>query len=54
MNIRPAVGVALIIMKDDKVLLGKRKNAHGTGTWLFREGFWNLMKPSKPLPSERL
>ncbi len=32
-NSRPLVGVAVIIIKDNKVLLGKRKNTHGEGTW---------------------
>jgi 8-oxo-dGTP diphosphatase len=31
--VRPGVGVGVIIIKDGKVLLGKRKNAHGDGTW---------------------
>ena len=30
---RPKVGVGVIIIKDNKVLLGKRINAHGEGTW---------------------
>ena len=33
MNQKPQVGVAVIIIKDDKVLLMKRKGVHGTGTW---------------------
>jgi len=33
MNQKPQVGVAVIITKDDKVLLMKRKGVHGTGTW---------------------
>ena len=30
---RPKVGLGVIIIKDNKVLLGQRKNAHGEGTW---------------------
>lgn len=30
---RPKVGVGVLIVKDGKVLMGKRKGAHGTGTW---------------------
>lgn len=30
---RPKVGVGVLIYKDDKVLLGLRKNSHGSGTW---------------------
>lgn len=37
---RPGVGLATIIMKlkEKEVLLGKRKNAHGAGTWAFPGG----------------
>jgi len=35
---RPKVGVGVIIRKDNKVLLGKRKNSHGDGTWSFPGG----------------
>jgi 8-oxo-dGTP diphosphatase len=35
---RPKVGLGVVIVKDGKVLLGKRKNAHGEGTWGFPGG----------------
>lgn len=35
---RPKVGVGVIIKKDDKILLGKRINAHGHNTWNFPGG----------------
>ncbi|MBU1082983.1 NUDIX domain-containing protein [Patescibacteria group bacterium] len=35
---RPKVGVGVIVIQDDKVLLGKRKNAHGEGSWAFPGG----------------
>ncbi len=38
MENRPKVGVGVVIMKDGKVLLGKRKNAHGEGSWCFAGG----------------
>ena len=38
MVIRPLIGVAAIVIKDNKVLLGNRKNAHGAGTWAFPGG----------------
>lgn len=38
MENRPKVGVGVAIIKDDKVLLGKRKNAHGDGGWCYPGG----------------
>lgn len=32
------VGVGVCITKNNKVLLGKRKNSHGHGTWAFPGG----------------
>jgi 8-oxo-dGTP diphosphatase len=33
MSKRPYVGVGVIITKNDQVLLMKRRNSHGDGTW---------------------
>ena len=30
---RPLIGVAALIFRDSKLLLGKRKGSHGAGTW---------------------
>jgi 8-oxo-dGTP diphosphatase len=30
---RPKVGVGVFIIKDKKILMGKRINSHGEGTW---------------------
>lgn len=38
MNNRPKVGVGVCIVKNGKVLLGQRLNAHGEGTWCFPGG----------------
>jgi 8-oxo-dGTP diphosphatase len=35
---RPFVGVSVVLTKNGKVLLGKRKGAHGNGTWAFPGG----------------
>jgi len=35
---RPKVGLGVIIKKDGKVLLGKRKGSHGEGSWSFPGG----------------
>ena len=34
----PRIGVGVIIRKDGKYLLGKRRNAHGDGSWSFAGG----------------
>jgi len=33
MDFRPKVGVGIIVLKDNKILLGKRKSPHGFGFW---------------------
>jgi 8-oxo-dGTP diphosphatase len=33
MSDRPLVGVGVLVMKDGKLLLGKRRNAHGAGEY---------------------
>ena len=38
MSKRPLVGIAVIVIKGKRVLLGKRKNSHGEGTWAFPGG----------------
>jgi 8-oxo-dGTP diphosphatase len=35
---RPYIGVAVIVIRQGRVLLGKRKNSHGAGTWQFPGG----------------
>jgi len=30
---RPGVGVGVLITRNKRILLGKRKNSHGEGTW---------------------
>jgi 8-oxo-dGTP diphosphatase len=35
---RPRVGIAVIITRGQTVLLGRRKNAHGAGSWCFPGG----------------
>lgn len=30
---RPKIGIGVIVSKDGKILLGKRKGAHGAGQW---------------------
>jgi len=42
---RPKVGVAVIVIKDSNVLLGKRINSHGSGTWQFPGGHLEFGEP---------
>lgn len=35
---RPRVGVGVIVIKDGKFLLGKKKGVHGEGSWSFPGG----------------
>jgi 8-oxo-dGTP diphosphatase len=35
---RPKVGIGVIVNKEGKILLGKRLNAHGEGSWSFPGG----------------
>ena len=39
---RPEVGVGVIVRKGRMVLLGKRRNSHGAGTWSFPGGHLEL------------
>lgn len=38
MDNRPKVGIGVFIIRDNKTLLGKRKNSHGDGDWCFPGG----------------
>lgn len=35
---RTAVGVSAVVLRDGRVLLGRRRGAHGAGTWAFPGG----------------
>ncbi len=41
---RPRVGVGVMIVKDGKVLLGKRKASHGTGEYSWPGGHMEYME----------
>ena len=41
---RPKVGVGVMILKDEKVLLGKRKGSHGEGEYAFPGGHLEYME----------
>ena len=40
----PRIGVGVVIRKDNKILLGKRKNAHGPGSWCCPGGHLEFME----------
>lgn len=44
MEDRPRVGIGICVLKDGKVLLGKRKNAHGDGEYAFPGGHLEYME----------
>jgi 8-oxo-dGTP diphosphatase len=41
---KPKVGVGVMIFKDKKVLMGKRKNSHGDGEYAFPGGHLEYME----------
>jgi 8-oxo-dGTP diphosphatase len=41
---KPKVGVGVMILKDGKVLLGKRKGSHGEGEYAFPGGHLEYME----------
>jgi len=43
-NNNPKVGVGIMILKDGKVLLGKRKGSHGEGEFAFPGGHLEYME----------
>ncbi|MBN1779226.1 MAG: NUDIX domain-containing protein [Candidatus Buchananbacteria bacterium] len=43
-NLRPKTGVGIMIFKDGKILLGKRKGSHGAGEYAFPGGHLEYME----------
>lgn len=43
-NDRPKVGVGVMVLKDGKVLLGKRKSSHGEGEYAWPGGHLEYME----------
>jgi len=41
---RPRVGIGVMVIKDGKVLLGKRKSSHGLGEYAFPGGHLEYME----------
>lgn len=40
----PRVGIGVMVLKDDKILLGKRKGSHGEGEYAFPGGHLEYME----------
>jgi 8-oxo-dGTP diphosphatase len=49
----PRVGVGVIIIKNNKVLLLKRKASHGIGTWAFVGGHLEFNETLEECAKER-
>ena len=47
MNQKPLVGVSVILRCKKKILLGKRKGSHGSGTWAFPGGHLEMNETPK-------
>ncbi|MBI4120747.1 MAG: NUDIX domain-containing protein [Parcubacteria group bacterium] len=43
-KIYPKVGVGVLVFKDKKILMGKRKNVHGAGEWSLPGGHLEYME----------
>jgi len=43
----PKIGIGVIVLKKNKVLLGKRKSSHGAGTWNFPGGHLHFYESIK-------
>ena len=44
MDKKPKIGVGVIVIKENKVLLGKRKGSHGEGEYAFPGGHLEYME----------
>lgn len=51
---KPKVGIGVMILKDEKVLLGKRKGSHGEGEYSFPGGHLEYMESWKWYPLDEL
>jgi 8-oxo-dGTP diphosphatase len=47
---RPKVGVGVMVLKNGKVLIGKRKGAHGAGEWAWPGGHLEYMESLRSVP----
>ena len=43
-NQKPRVGISVMVLKDNKVLFGKRKGSHGSGDYAFTGGHLEYME----------
>ncbi len=43
-SLRPRVGVGVMVLKDGKVLVGKRRGTHGAGEWAWPGGHMEHME----------
>jgi len=50
----PKVGIGILVLKDEKILMGKRKNAHGEGNWSFPGGHLELFETAEECTKREL
>ncbi len=43
-KLKPRVGVGVAVVKNNRILLGRRKGTHGDGAWSFAGGILNSEK----------
>jgi 8-oxo-dGTP diphosphatase len=47
------IGIGVMVFKDGKVLMARRKGSHGQGEYAFPGGHLEYMKDSKNVPAGR-
>ena len=52
-DLRPKVGVGVMVLKNGKVLIGKRKGAHVAGEWAWPGGHLEYMESLRTAPDEK-
>lgn len=51
---KPLIGVGVVVIREGKVLLGKRRGAHGVGDWSFAGGHLELGESVEECASREL
>ena len=51
---QPKIGIGVVVVKENSVLLGKRKGAHGSGHWGFPGGHLELCETPETCAAREL